>query len=221
MPATAAAPIAAVAAIAAPAMQKWFHVRTECQSMPSSKPKYFDRAADFRAWLQENASSAGELLVGFRKVGSGLPSMTWPESVDEALCFGWIDGVRKRIDDVAYQIRFTPRKADSIWSAVNIAKFEKLRADGRMTPQGAAAFGRRSTARSVVYSYEQAQGAQLDADEIKAFRRQRAAWLWFEQAPPSYRKTVLHWITSARKPQTRAARLAKLVAACATGARLR
>ncbi len=147
--------------------------------------------------------------------------MTWPESVDEALCFGWIDGVRKRIDDAAYQIRFTPRKAASIWSAVNIAKFETLQAAGRMTPMGAAAFARRSAARSVVYAYEQANTAQLEGDELAAFQRQPQAWQWFERAAPSYRKTLLHWITGARKPQTRAERLAKLIAACAAGERLR
>lgn len=186
-----------------------------------TKPRYFECAQDFRDWLAANADSASELLVGFRKVGSGRASMTWPESVDEALCFGWIDGVRKRIDDSAYQIRFTPRKSTSIWSAVNIAKFEKLQADGRMTPKGAAAFALRSAARSVVYAYEQANTAQLDAHELETFQRQPAAWQYLERAAPSYRKTVLHWITGAKKPQTRAERLAKLIAACAAGERLR
>lgn len=186
-----------------------------------ASPRFFASAAAFRAWLDANAASAGELLVGFHKVGSGRESMSWPESVDEALCHGWIDGVRKRIDDQRYSIRFTPRKAGSIWSAVNIAKVEQLRAQGRMTAAGERAFADRRDARSRVYAYEQAGTAALAPDELRAFRRREDAWRYFEAAPPSYRKVVLHWITTAKRAQTRAARLAQLIEACAAGQRLR
>lgn len=123
---------------------------------PAPKPAFFETAAAFRRWLVKHAATRGELVVGFHKVGSGAPSMTWPESVDEALCVGWIDGVRKRIDDATYQIRFTPRHPGSIWSAVNIAKAERLIAEGRMTAAGLEAFERRTPERSAVYAFEQA-----------------------------------------------------------------
>ena len=183
-------------------------------------PTFFPTAADFRRWLASHAATATELLVGFHKVGSGQPSMTWSESVDEALCFGWIDGVRKRIDDASYSIRFTPRKAGSIWSAINIAKMERLQAEGRMTPAGLAAFERRTAARSKVYSYEQDAPAELKPDELRAFKRNKAAWRYFETAPPGYRQQMLHRICNAKRPETRAARLDKLIAASAAGQRL-
>lgn len=184
-------------------------------------PRYFQDAAAFRAWLTLHAASAAELLVGFHKVDSGRPSMSWSESVDEALCFGWIDGVRKRIDDTAYSIRFTPRKATSIWSAINIAKFEALQAQGRMTAAGAAAFALRKEHKSKVYAYEQAATAELSAAEIRAFKRKAPAWRFFEATPPSYKRVVLHWVTSARKPETRLSRFEKLLEASAAGQRLR
>lgn len=184
-------------------------------------PIYFEDAAAFRRWLQAHAATAPELIVGYYKVGSGRPSLRWPESVDEALCFGWIDGVRRRIDDTAYQIRFTPRRPRSTWSAVNIARFQALQAAGRVTPAGERAFAQRIEEKSVVYSYEQAGPAELNAAEQRAFRRDPAAWRYFEGCPPGYRQTVLHWVTAARKPETRAARLARLVQACAAGERLR
>lgn len=185
-----------------------------------TEPVFFADAVLFRRWLEAHAATATELLVGFHKVGSGQPSMSWPESVDEALCFGWIDGRRKRIDDTAYSIRFTPRKAGSIWSTVNIAKMDALRAAGRMRPEGERVFALRTEAKSGIYSHEQAQSAALAEDELQAFRHNAAAWAYFEALPPGYRKTVLHWITTAKKPETRAARLAKLVQACAAGKRL-
>lgn len=186
-----------------------------------SAPRHFATPAAFRAWLEKHAADENELLVGFHKVDSGKPSMTWSESVDEALCFGWIDGVRKRIDDAAYSIRFTPRKAGSIWSAINIAKVEKLRAEGRMTPAGEAAFARRTGDKSVVYAYEQAAAAELSPAEVRAFKRDKAAWAYWDTCPPGYRKTLLHWVTGAKRAETRAARLATLVAACRDGKRLR
>ncbi len=142
--------------------------------------------------------------------------MSWSESVDEALCVGWIDSVRKRIDD-AYSIRFTPRKPGSIWSAINIAKVERLQAEGRMTPAGAEAFARRTDARSKIYAYEREAPAALSPAELRAFKRDKAAWRFFESTPPGYRKVVLHWVCSAKKPETRAARLGKLLAVSAAG----
>ncbi len=147
--------------------------------------------------------------------------MSWSESVDEALCFGWIDGVRKRIDDETYSIRFTPRKATSIWSAINIAKFEQLLAQGRMTPAGSRAYAGRTESKSVVYAYEQSATAELSCSEIKQFKRHTAAWRFFEATPPSYKKVILHWVTTARRDETRATRFAKLVDACGAGQRLR
>ena len=187
----------------------------------TQKPRFFASGTEFRAWLKANAAGSTELVVGFWKVDSGKPSMSWPESVDEALCFGWIDGVRKRIDDHSYQIRFTPRKPTSIWSAVNIKKFEQLSAAGRMTEAGVRAFSHRTEAKSVVYAYEQPVDAELTASETKEFRKNRAAWAHFEACPPSYRKVILHWITSAKKPETRAARLQKLIESSQDGKRLK
>lgn len=185
----------------------------------AAAPHFFADAAAFRAWLADHAGSARELIVGFHKVGSGLPSMTWPESVDEALCVGWIDGVRKRIDEQSYQIRFTPRKPDSIWSAINIAKVEALSAQGRMQPVGLAAFALRSNAKSVIYSYEQSQTASLTAEELHSFKRHKAAWAYWQTTPPGYRKQMLYRVTSAKRPETRAARLQKLIDCSAAGQR--
>ena len=184
-------------------------------------PTFFPSTTAFREWLAANAGSATELLVGFHKVGTGRSSMSWSGSVDEALCFGWIDGVRKRIDDAAYSIRFTPRKPGSIWSAINIAKVGQLQAEGRMTPAGAEAFAKRTEAKSVVYAYEQEETAELSSAELRAFKRNKAAWRFFESTPPGYKKVLLHWVSSAKKPETRAARLAKLLEASAAGQRLR
>jgi uncharacterized protein YdeI (YjbR/CyaY-like superfamily) len=183
--------------------------------------RFFKSAEAFRRWLQAHAATAAELVVGFHKVGSGQPSMRWPESVDEALCFGWIDGVRKRIDDHAYQIRFTPRKPSSNWSAVNIAKFHALEAQGRMTAAGRQVFARRSEAKSRIYAYEQGRTAELQPEEWQAFRQDKQAWAFFEGTPPSYRKVLLHWVTTAKRPETRASRLARLIEACHAGVRLR
>ena len=183
-------------------------------------PRYFSTADAFRHWLNTHGEQARELLVGLHKVGSGTPSMSWPQSVDEALCVGWIDGVRKRVDDQRYQIRFTPRKPGSIWSSVNIERMAVLIAEGRVAPAGLAAFARRIEAKSRVYAYEQADLASLSAAEDKAFRRQRKAWLFFAQQAPSYRKVCLHWVTQAKQAATRQRRLAQLIAASADRRRL-
>jgi uncharacterized protein YdeI (YjbR/CyaY-like superfamily) len=184
-------------------------------------PKFFASAHKFRIWLSKYSASEAELVVGFYKVDSGRPSMSWPQSVDEALCYGWIDGVRKRIDDLSYQVRFTPRKHTSIWSAVNIAKFELLSSQGKMTAAGAAAYAHKTDRKSAVYAYEQAETAQLSSVEIKAFKKSAAAWRFMQNTPPGYQKVVLHWIVTAKKTETRIARFDKLLAACEKGERLR
>lgn len=181
---------------------------------------FFRTPADFREWLAAHAATASELVVGFYKTGSGKPSITWPESVDEALCVGWIDGVRKRIDDESYQIRFTARKATSIWSAVNISRVAALTAEGRMQPAGLAAFARRSEQKSKVYAYEQSAESELSTSELAQFRKQKKAWTFFEAQAPSYRRQMIWWVISAKRADTRESRLVKLIAASAEGRRL-
>jgi uncharacterized protein YdeI (YjbR/CyaY-like superfamily) len=183
------------------------------------KPAFFKTPADFRRWLERHHDSARELLVGFYKVGSGRPSITWPQSVDQALCFGWIDGVRRRIDDESYTIRFTPRKPRSIWSAVNIRRATELKEQGLMQPAGLRAFEQRSPQRSAIYSYEKAP-AELPAEAEAAFRKRKAAWAFFSAQAPSYRRVAVHWVTTAKKEETRARRLEKLIEASAEGRRL-
>lgn len=152
-------------------------------------------------------------MVGFHKVGSGLASLTWPQAVDEALCFGWIDGIRHRVDDARYAIRFTPRKASSIWSAVNIERAQVLSELGRMQPDGLAAFELRTAAKSRTYSYEQTEETDLTGDELTMFKASEVAWAFFAVQPPSYRKKARWWVASAKKPETRCARLAAVMAA--------
>ena len=183
-------------------------------------PVFFATPAAFRRWLARHASSASELFVGFYKVGSGRPSLTWPESVDEALCFGWIDGVRKRIDDVSYQIRFTPRRPGSNWSAINVAKAEVLISQGRMRPPGLLAYSHRPDVRTGVYSSEQETTPAFTAHERACFKGSPAAWQFFNGTPPSYRRAVVHWLASSKHPATRARRLSRLIESCAAGRRL-
>lgn len=175
---------------------------------------FFASSEAFRHWLAENHATERALVVGFRKIGSGLPSMTWPESVDEALCFGWIDGVRKRIDAVSYQIRFTPRRAGSYWSHVNVAKVEQLLAQGRMKPAGILAFESRVAEKTGVYAFERQQPAQLSDAELKQFAVHAPAWRYFQAASASYRNVMLHWVVSAKRPATRERRLTQLIQAC-------
>jgi uncharacterized protein YdeI (YjbR/CyaY-like superfamily) len=183
------------------------------------QPTFFASPATFRTWLEENHDRASELLVGFYKRGSGRPSMTWPESVDQALSFGWIDGVRKRIDDVSYTIRFTPRKPVSTWSTVNIRRVEELKKLGLMQPAGLRAFERRRDEKSSIYSYENAPRTLDPADE-KRFRAAKQAWKFFNDQAPSYRRVAIYWIMSAKKAETRARRLALLIDDSAQGKRL-
>lgn len=181
----------------------------------SAAPAYFATAADFRAWLAANHASASELLVGFWKKSSGKPSLDWPQARDAALCFGWIDGVRKSLGEEAYTIRFTPRRKGSIWSNVNVARYDALTAEGLMTPAGVAAY-EENKGRQGVYSYENAL-QELTPAETKQFRANRPAWADWQKRPPSYRKAVLHWIASAKREETRARRLATLIADSAAG----
>ncbi|WAC75125.1 YdeI/OmpD-associated family protein [Roseateles sp. SL47] len=187
--------------------------------MATRTPHFFPTAADFRDWLDQHASTATDLVVGFYKRGSGLPSLDWPESVDEALCHGWIDGVRTRIDDKSYKIRFSPRKANSIWSAVNIARMEALIKEGRVREAGLAAFEARSDARSRVYSHEQDEVEFTPAQEV-AFRHHPAAWEFFRAQAPSYQRSSIWHVLSAKKADTQITRLNRLIEASARGERL-
>ena len=195
-------------------------IRRAGRVRPPDAPRFFATAARFRAWLAKNADKTPVLNVGFYKVGSGRPSLTWPESVDEALCYGWIDGVRRRIDDDSYQIRFSPRREGSVWSAINSARAKELIADGRLRPQGLCAFGQRIERKSKLYSYERRGAPRLTEAELRRFKRNKSAWTWFEHQAPSRRRAMLHWITSAKQTQTRARRLDKLIESAASGVRL-
>jgi uncharacterized protein YdeI (YjbR/CyaY-like superfamily) len=184
------------------------------------RPTFFATPDAFRAWLAAHHDSAEELWVGFYKKDTGKPSITWPESVDEALCHGWIDGVRKSLGAESYVIRFTPRKPRSNWSAVNVARVAELTKLGRMTPAGLAAFERRAPEKTGIYAYEQRKTAALDPAEEKAFRAHRAAWAFFEAQPPGYRQLALWWVVTAKRAETRQRRLATLVDVCAREERL-
>src|ERR1700729_306813 len=174
---------------------------------------FFAAGDEFLAWLEQHGAHHTEFVVGYYKRSSNRPSMTWAESVDAALCFGWIDGVRKRIDEHSYQIRFTPRKPTSIWSRINIERARVLQREGKMREAGLKAFAHRREDKSRIYSYEQQKAAALErADEMR-FRKARAAWKFFEAQPPSYRRLVIWRIVSAKRPETRERRLADLIKA--------
>jgi uncharacterized protein YdeI (YjbR/CyaY-like superfamily) len=172
---------------------------------------FFSTPAEFRAWLEEHHETASEVWVGYYKKATRKPTMTWSEAVDEALCFGWIDGKSQRIDEERHRQRFTPRRPNSNWSAINIAKVDALAKQGRMRPDGEAAFAARREARSAVYSYERRHEAAFDADQEGTFRSNEPAWEWFEAQSPSYRTTATFWVVSAKRPETRAKRLARLI----------
>lgn len=185
----------------------------------SIKPTFFSTQEDFRQWLEEHHSSASEMLVGFWKVGTGKPSMTWSESVDQALCFGWIDGVRRKVDDESYTIRFTPRRKTSIWSAINIAKVKLLIKNGLMQPAGLAAYEKREEKRSVIYSYEN-ELREFDPAYEKRFRNNKKAWAFFEAQPAGYRRLMIYRVVSAKQEAPRLSRFEKLITASAEGKRL-
>ena len=177
----------------------------------SDKLVFFSTAAGFRQWLMRDHARAAELWVGYYRKDSGRPSVTWPESVDEALCFGWIDGLRKKVDHESYKIRFTPRRAKSTWSAVNIARVAVLTCESRMQPAGIAAFARREENNSRRYSFENRAAAKLAAADEQEFRRDRAAWDFFQAQPAGYRRLAAWWVISAKRPETRRKRLERLI----------
>ena len=180
---------------------------------------YFSSPEQFRAWLEEHHETATEVFVGQWKKATGKQTLTWSQAVDEALCFGWIDGVMRRVDDERHVQRFTPRKPTSNWSAVNIAKVEQLRAEGRMRPAGEAAFALRRAEKSGVYSYEQRDKAALEPEQEERFRANAAAWEYWSASPPGYRNMATWWVVSAKRPETRERRLDRLIEDSAAGRR--
>ncbi|MES2763056.1 MAG: YdeI/OmpD-associated family protein [Bacteroidota bacterium] len=179
------------------------------------EPKFFKTQIEFRKWLEKNHATKTELAVGFYKVGSGKPSMTWSQSVDEALCFGWIDGVRRSVDEESYQIRFTPRKATSIWSAVNIQKIKELTEQGLMKPAGLASFEKMKENKSKVYSHSDATEFSLVFE--KQFKANKKAWTYFDALAPSYRRLSKNWVMGAKQEVTRIKRLTELMKDCEAG----
>ncbi len=183
-------------------------------------PEFFPTQVDFRKWLKANHASHLELWVGYFKVDSGRESITWAQSVDEALCFGWIDGIRKRIDNQAYMIRFTPRKRTSTWSKVNLARVEVLIAEGRMQPAGLEAYARRRDAKSGIYSYEQVS-VKLPTEYLGLLRQNKQAFHYYRSEAPSYIRAANWWVCSAKREQTRRKRLEQLIADCEAGRRIK
>ena len=181
------------------------------------RPTFFATAGELREWLERNHATAAELFVGFYRRGSGKPSITWQELVDEELCFGWIDGIRQGIDEVSYTNRITPRKPRSTWSAVNVARAQELIRLGRMHPAGLKAFERRTDERSAIYSYEQRKSARLERGAERSFRANQKAWTFFQAQAPGYRQAATWWVISAKREETRKKRLATLIADSALG----
>ncbi|HET6992042.1 MAG TPA: YdeI/OmpD-associated family protein [Bacteroidia bacterium] len=188
----------------------------------TTEPKitFFKTQADFRKWLEKNHEKKTELFVGFYKKNSGIKSITWPESVDEALCFGWIDGLRKNIDEKSYFIRFTPRKKTSIWSHVNIEKIAKLTKEGLMFPAGIKAFEHRKDHKSGIYSFEQRKEIELSPAYLKKFKANKKAWSWFSKSPKSYSSAVIWRIMSAKQEATRIKRLETLISSSEKGEKI-
>jgi uncharacterized protein YdeI (YjbR/CyaY-like superfamily) len=192
-------------------------------SVPDSgtmEPTTFERPEDFRRWLEQHHDSEPELWVGYFKKRSGRASMTWPESVAEALCFGWIDGIRKSVDAERYVIRFSPRRKGSIWSAVNIGLVAELTAQGKMRPAGMAAFEARREDRSGIYSYEQREKAVFSPAFEERFRAKQKAWEWFEPQPKGYRQNTIRWVMTAKREEPRERRLKTLIEDSAAGRRI-
>lgn len=183
------------------------------------QPIFFKTQPDFREWLSKHYKTSKEILVGFYKVDSGKPSITWPQSVDEALCFGWIDGVRKGRDEESYTIRFTPRKPTSIWSTININKVAVLKEKGLMMPEGLHAFELKRDHKSEIYSYEK-EATPLSAEYEEIFRKDKKAWDFFNEQAPSYKKQMIHRIMDAKQKKTQLSRLEKIIAASKEGLRV-
>lgn len=185
----------------------------------SPDPRFFPTREAWRAWLEENHAAAAELLVGFHKRDSGKPSITWPESVEEALCYGWIDGVRRSLGADSYTIRFTPRRKGCVWSAINLRTAEKLIRDGRMRPAGLQRYQERDPAKTGRYSFERAK-AEFTGDLLKRFKAERTAWTFLQEQPPYYRRMVTWWVISAKREETRLKRLAVLIQHSKLGKRI-
>lgn len=187
--------------------------------MKTAAPKtlFFPTPADFRAWLERHHATSKELSVGFHKRDSGKPSITWPESVDVALCYGWIDGVRNSIDALSYRIRFTPRKPSSNWSAINVRRVGELTRLGLMCPAGIKAFEARQADKTGIYAYEQRGNARLTPGDEKTFRANKKGWEYFQAQPPWYRRTATYHVISAKQEKTRQRRLARLIKASGAG----
>jgi uncharacterized protein YdeI (YjbR/CyaY-like superfamily) len=180
-------------------------------------PVFFATPDELHAWFEQHSGNTTELLVGYYKKGAGRSGIRHSEAVEQALCFGWIDGVGRRIDDERYQVRFTPRRKGSVWSAVNVAKVTELTERGLMHPAGLHAFESRRPDRVATYSYEQPEGAELDEQQLARLRAEPAAWDWFSKQASSYRRSAAHWVISAKRPETRERRLAQLIADSAAG----
>jgi len=183
-------------------------------------PTFFETAEAFAGWLEKHGAAESELIVGYYKRATQRGTMSWPQSVDAALCFGWIDGVRKRIDEHRYQIRFTPRKPQSIWSAINVERVRILTAEGRMQEAGLQAYSHRREKKSGIYAYEQKKTATLERSEAARFKKAKAAWKFFAAQPRGYRHRIIWRIVSAKRPETRERRLAALIEASGEKRRL-
>lgn len=183
------------------------------------KPMFFATPGAFRAWLRKHHKTAADIIVGFYRKDSGKPSISWSEAVDEALCFGWIDGIRRKHSEVAYSIRFTPRRPGSNWSAINIAKIAQLTKDGRMQAAGVAAYEKRTLVKSRIYTYEQKDIPDFPAPLARRFKANKKAWAFFCGQPPYYRKLNTRWVCSAKQEETRLRRLDNLISACESGRR--
>ncbi len=190
-------------------------------AMPPENVTHFESPEAFRAWLEEHHADRDALWVGYWKKATKRPSMTWEESVDVALCFGWIDGIRQRVDDEAYTIRFTPRRPGSIWSHRNIERYALLVAEGLIADAGSAAYARRAEARTGVYSFEQEKAPALSKEYEDRLRAQTAAWADWEGRPPGYKRMASHWVMSAKRESTRERRLAALIEDCAAGRKVK
>lgn len=185
----------------------------------SIKATFFASPEQFRIWLKKNHKTCDELIVGYYKVNSGKPSITWPESVEQALCFGWIDGIRRTIDKDSYCIRFTPRRANSIWSQINIKKVKELEKAGLMTQAGMDVFKKRKAEKQKLYSHEKPPDT-LSAEYERQFKKNKKAWDFFTAQAPSYKKLIIHWIMSAKRDETRTSRLRKVIQTNASGKRM-
>lgn len=182
---------------------------------------FFETPEDFSTWLAAHHAARDELWVGFWKKATDRASITWPESVDEVLCYGWIDGIRKRVDDLAYTIRFTPRRPGSIWSLRNMERYAALLAAGRIESAGEAAYARRIEAKTGAYSFEQSVTPELSAEFLARLEADPKARTDWRARPPGYRKQVSHWVMSAKREETRERRLASLIADCAAGRKVK